>query len=44
LYLRHSREKSNPRYSGSTNIPASYAYGGVTLYAVSFQTTSASYA
>ena len=44
MYLRHSRETSNPRYSGATDMPSLYAYGGVTLYATSFQTTSASYA
>ena len=42
MYLRHSREKTNPRYSGFFNMPALYAYGGVTLFATSFQTTSAS--
>jgi hypothetical protein len=41
LYLRPSREKTNPRYSGSLDMPALYAYGGVTLFATSFQTTSA---
>ncbi len=44
MYLRHSRETSNPRYSGSLDMPAMYAYGGVTLYATSFQTISASFA
>ena len=42
MYLRHSRETSNPRYSGFFNMPALYAYGGVTLFATSFQTISAS--
>ena len=44
MYLRHSREKTNPRYSGSLDMPALYAYGGVTLFATSFQTTSALFA
>ena len=41
MRLRSSREKTNPRYSGTRTGPVLYAYGGFTLFAASFQTTSA---
>ncbi len=40
LRLGRSREITNPRYSGIQKTPELYDYGGVTLYAASFQRTS----
>jgi hypothetical protein len=40
LRLPYSREKTDPRYSGSISMPMLYDYGGVTLFAMPSQATS----